>query len=106
MLVRLSSEEIGEHLKELSGWSSDGRNIKRRLEFEEFRGAIQFMQLCVDGIEERNHHPVWINKFNVIDIQLNTFDIGGYITLLDFDLAKFFESMLREYRSHVGYISS
>lgn len=98
----LSNEQVRQELKSLSGWTGDEHGLKKSLVFEDFRGAMRFMQACVDGIEEQNHHPVWSNKYNSIDIHLDTFDIGHMVTQKDVDLARFFDSVLAA--NEFGYV--
>jgi len=61
------------------------------------------MQACVEGIEQRNHHPVWCNKYDSIDIHLDTFDAGHRVTNKDVDLAEFLDSVLNESGQLFGY---
>ncbi len=65
---------------------------------------MQFMQVCIEGIERLNHHPVWTNKFNRVDIHLDTFDIGHWVTALDVELARYFDSVLQEKGQQLGYV--
>jgi 4a-hydroxytetrahydrobiopterin dehydratase len=93
---RLTSTEIEAALERLPNWTGDEHGLRRRLVFEEFRGVIDFMHACVDEIERRNHHPVWTNKYNSLDITLNTFDVGNRVTSHDVELARFLDSVLTE----------
>jgi pterin-4a-carbinolamine dehydratase len=54
------------------------------------------MQACADGIDQRDHHPVWCNKYDSLDIHLDTFDASHRVTRRDIDLAEFLESMLQK----------
>lgn len=92
-------------LKSLPGWSGEETGLNRTLVFEDFPGAMRFMQACIQGIEERNHHPVWTNKFNSVSIHLDTFDIGGKVTQLDVELAQYFDSLLAERGGEFGYVN-
>ena len=100
----LTPDEITAALMDLPGWSGDERGLERRLVFEEFAGAMRFMQLCVEGIESRNHHPVWKNKYNSLEIHLDTFDIGNRTSRKDVDLAAFFNEMLEKHGDEVGVV--
>jgi 4a-hydroxytetrahydrobiopterin dehydratase len=100
----LTEGELKEALAALSDWTGSEHGLKRLLVFEDFRGAMRFMQACVDGIERQNHHPVWTNKYNSIEIHLDTFDIGHKTTHLDVELAKFIDSILAEMGHEFGYV--
>ncbi len=103
-MTPLSNEAVKAALLDLPGWSGNERGLDRKLEFGDFRGAMQFMQSCVQGIELRNHHPVWTNKYNVVEIHLDTFDIGHYVTEKDLDLAKYMNSILDEFGQQFGLV--
>jgi 4a-hydroxytetrahydrobiopterin dehydratase len=95
-LKPLEPAEVKAALAALTGWSGDEHGLKKTVTFADFRKAMRFMQACVEGIEQRNHHPVWCNKYNSIDIHLDTFDAGHRVTKKDVDLAQFLDSVLRQ----------
>jgi 4a-hydroxytetrahydrobiopterin dehydratase len=103
----LQADEIQRELSKLQkGWSGDEAGLYRRLEFEDFSGAMQFMQACVDGIERLNHHPVWSNKFNIVEIRSVTLDVGNKVTQLDFELAHHFDEILTAQGEQLGLIDA
>lgn len=61
------------------------------------------MQACVEEIDRFDHHPVWTNKYNTIDIHLDTYDIGHKVSPFDITLARYFESILQERGEEFGY---
>ena len=99
----LSADELRSALARLKGWSGDERGIEKTLTFSDFRGAMAFMQACVEGIEARDHHPVWTNKYNSIQIHLDTFDIGHKVTRHDIDVAEFMDALLDARGAEFGY---
>ncbi|MFL6464489.1 MAG: 4a-hydroxytetrahydrobiopterin dehydratase [Bryobacteraceae bacterium] len=100
----LEATEIETALSKLKGWSGDQHGLKRKLIFGDFRGAMKFMQACIEGIEERDHHPAWCNTYNSVDIQLNTHDAGNRVTGKDLDLAEFIDSILSDGQQDFGYL--
>ena len=100
----LEAAEIEAALAKLKGWSGDGQGLKRNLVFQDFRGAMKFMQACIEGIEQRDHHPTWCNTYNSVDIHLNTHSAGHRVTKKDADLAEFLDSVLSEDRQEFGYV--
>jgi 4a-hydroxytetrahydrobiopterin dehydratase len=100
----LEAAEIETALSKLKGWSGDQQSLKRKLIFGDFRGAMRFMRACIEGIEQRNHHPTWCNTYNSVDIQLNTHDAGNRVTEKDVDLAEFINSILSDGRQEFGYV--
>ena len=85
----LSFQSIQDALSELPGWSGDQDGIQVSWTFADFPTAITFMQDCVNGIEERNHHPNWSNVYNRVEVVLNTHDAGDVVTTKDIELAHF-----------------
>ncbi len=105
----MSMEPLGEDairaaLRGLPKWSGNARGFERKLEFEDFRGAMNFMQACVEAIERLNHHPVWKNKYNTVDVHLDTFDAGNVVTELDVKLARTLDSILAERGQEFGLV--
>jgi len=98
----LEAAEIQNALSKLKGWSGDEHSLKRKLVFRDFRAAMKFMQACLEGIEQRNHHPTWCNTYNSVDIHLNTHDAGNRVTEKDLDLAEFIDSVLRNGQEELG----
>ena len=92
-MMRLSQEEIGEELKNLSGWSVVNEKLHKEIEFESFNAAFGFMTRAAMEIEKMNHHPEWFNVYNRLVIELTTHDAGG-ITRNDINLARILNSLL------------
>ncbi len=101
-LKPLDSAAVTEALRGLSGWTGDEHGLKRTITFRDFRAAIAYMDACVEGIEERDHHPVWSNTYKSLDIHLDTFDAGHRVTKKDVDLAEFLNSMLDKFQPEPG----
>ncbi|MFT3818215.1 MAG: 4a-hydroxytetrahydrobiopterin dehydratase [Rubrivivax sp.] len=94
---------VRERLAALPGWTGDGTEIRARFEFDDFRGAMRFMDACVDGIEQRDHHPTWTNRYHTVEVRLTSFDAGHRVTARDFELARFIEAVLRAQGADFGY---
>ena len=54
------------------------------------------MQACVEGIEQRDHHPTWCNTYNSVEIHVTTHSAGNRVTEKDVNLAEFINSVLSE----------
>ena len=91
-MMRLSSEQISEELKNLSGWIVKDEKLHKDFEFEDFNQAFGFMTRAAMHIEKMNHHPEWFNVYNKLTIDLTTHDAGG-ITQNDINLAKILNSL-------------
>lgn len=97
MIKTLSAEEVEQALTKLPGWDGDTGGLRKTLHFETFGDAMRFMTECAPGIDQRNHHPVWENKFNRVTIFLTTFDAGSKTTERDIDLAKFMNEVAKAF---------
>ena len=91
-MMKLSSEQISEELKNLPGWSIKDEKLHKDFEFESFNQAFGFMTRAAMEIEKMNHHPEWFNVYNKITVDLMTHDAGG-ITENDIQLAKILNSL-------------
>ena len=91
-MMRLSSGQISEELKNLPGWTIKEEKLHRDFEFESFNQAFGFMTRAAMEIEKMNHHPEWFNVYNKLTVDLTTHDAGG-ITENDINLAKILNSL-------------
>lgn len=92
MSQALSTEEIQNALKELSGWRFEDNYIKKTFMFTNFKEAMCFMVRVGMDAETQDHHPEWFNVYNRVEISLRTHDAGDKVTAKDIKLAKTIES--------------
>ena len=85
--MRLSDEEIERGLAELDGWSREGDQIERKLEFASFMDAIAFINRIAPLADVADHHPEIFNVDNRVELVLTTHDARG-LTAKDFALAR------------------
>jgi 4a-hydroxytetrahydrobiopterin dehydratase len=83
---KLSEAEVGEQLKNLSGWTLVGGKLHREFACNDFVAAFGNMTRVALVAEAMNHHPEWFNVWNKVVIDLNTHSVKG-ISDLDFELA-------------------
>ena len=71
-----------------TGWAAvPGKDaIRKILKFRNFSEAWAFMSRAALVAEKLNHHPEWLNVYNVVDVTLTTHHSKG-LTRLDIDLA-------------------
>jgi 4a-hydroxytetrahydrobiopterin dehydratase len=82
----LSDDEIGRRLNDAEGWDYDGDSLRKRFEFDDFKGSIDFVNRITAPAEEMNHHPDLAVSWNTVTVKLSTHSQGG-ITESDFELA-------------------
>ena len=82
----LSEIEIEKRLLHFPDWEYVEKAIHVEYEFENFKDCFSAMSRIAFECEALNHHPNWLNVYNVLTISLSTHDAGG-VTDLDFKLA-------------------
>ena len=82
----LTIQEIKNQLKLLPSWKYQEGYIQREFEFSSFKKTINFLNEVAYIAEVKDHHPMLINNFNILEIRLSTHDVNG-ISQKDFDLA-------------------
>ena len=91
MTPALSTEDRAALLPPLgeTGWAAvpDRDAIRKIWAFRSFSEAWGFMSRAALTAEKLNHHPEWLNRFNIVDVTLITHDCNG-LSQLDFDLAR------------------
>jgi 4a-hydroxytetrahydrobiopterin dehydratase len=68
-------------------WTEDNNTLYRKFEFADFSAAFAFMTRVAIAAEKADHHPLWSNVYNKVDIWLNTHDAGNIVTQKDRQLA-------------------
>ena len=75
-------------------WRFEDNKLKRSFVFENFIHAWGFMNSVALLAEKMNHHPLWLNVYNKVEIELSTHDAGNTVTQMDIDLAKAINNLL------------
>ena len=81
--------QINENLSKLSDWNleDNGKSIVKNFEFEDFKGAVNFINKVAEIAERENHHPdMALHDYNKLEITLTTHSAHG-LTKKDFDVA-------------------
>jgi 4a-hydroxytetrahydrobiopterin dehydratase len=83
----MTTQQIGDHRKEVPAWSIRAKSLHRTFEFQSFLDSVQFVRQIATKAEKLNHHPDIDIRFDKVTLSLTTHDEGG-ITEKDFTLAK------------------
>ena len=75
-------------------WSENNNALYRKIEFRNFSEAFAFMVRVAIEAERMNHHPLWTNVYNKVEIWLNTHDAGNVVTAKDVKLAEKINALL------------
>ena len=68
-------------------WKEVNNTLYRKFEFKDFSEAFAFMTRVALEAEKMNHHPVWTNVYNRVELWLSTHDAGDIVTDKDRKLA-------------------
>jgi 4a-hydroxytetrahydrobiopterin dehydratase len=83
----MTTQQIGDHRKEVPAWSIRAKSLRRTFEFQGFPDSVRFVRQVATKAEKLNHHPDIDIRFDKVILTLTTHDEGG-ITEKDFALAK------------------
>ena len=68
-------------------WQESNNKLYRKFEFKDFSEAFAFMTRVALAAEKMNHHPLWTNVWNTVEVWLSTHDAGDIVTDKDRKLA-------------------
>lgn len=69
-------------------WKESDNKLYRKFEFKDFSEAFAFMTRVALAAEKMNHHPLWTNVYNSVEIWLSTHDAGDVVTDKDRKLSE------------------
>ena len=75
-------------------WTETDNKLYRKFEFSDFSEAFAFMTRVAIESEKMNHHPLWTNVWNKVEIWLSTHDAGDIVTEKDRKLAEHIDKLL------------
>ena len=77
-----------------AGWQEADNKLYKKVQFKNFSEAFAFMTRVAMEAEKMDHHPLWTNVYNTVEIWLNTHDAGDVVTEKDHKLAKKIDSLI------------
>jgi 4a-hydroxytetrahydrobiopterin dehydratase len=75
-------------------WTEADNKLYRKFKFFDFSEAFAFMTRVALEAEKLNHHPLWTNVYNTVEIWLNTHDAGDIVTDKDRQLAEAIDKLV------------
>ena len=75
-------------------WKEENNSLYRKFEFKDFSEAFAFMTRAALEAEKMNHHPLWTNLYNRVEIWLSTHDAGDVVTEKDRKLAEALDKLV------------
>lgn len=83
---RLSEDEIADRLRSLPGWEIKDAKLTKAFKFDDFMGAVGFVNRLAPVAESEGHHPDLQVGWGRVVVELTSHDAGG-LTAKDFKLA-------------------
>jgi 4a-hydroxytetrahydrobiopterin dehydratase len=75
-------------------WQETNNKLYKKFDFKDFSEAFAFMTRVALAAEKMDHHPLWTNVYNKVEIWLNTHDAGDIVTEKDKKLAKIIDALV------------
>ncbi len=77
-------------------WKEENNSLYKQFMFKDFESAFAFMTKVAAAAEAANHHPLWTNVYNKVEIWLSTHDAGDIVTDKDRALAAAIDKIAAE----------
>ena len=75
-------------------WEEKNNTLYKKFTFQNFSEAFGFMTRVAIEAEKMNHHPLWTNVYNQVEIWLKTHDAGNIVTEKDRKLSAKIDQLL------------
>ena len=92
MAEALSTEQIEDRIKNLNGWSTDGRKIERSYSVPHIQGAAFVMHIAAIQ-DQLGHHSDATLGYKTVHVSISSSDLGGYVAEHDIELARRIEAI-------------
>jgi 4a-hydroxytetrahydrobiopterin dehydratase len=76
-------------------WEEKNNTLYKKFTFSNFSEAFAFMTRVAIEAEKMDHHPLWTNVYNTVEIWLSTHDAGNVVTDKDLALSKRIDTLLQ-----------
>jgi 4a-hydroxytetrahydrobiopterin dehydratase len=74
-------------------WTEENNSLSKKFVFNDFSEAFAFMTRVAMAAEKMDHHPLWTNVYNKVEIYLSTHDAGDIVTDKDRKLAAIIDKL-------------
>ena len=86
-MQKLTTQDIETKLEAFPEWALNGDALQRTFAFDDFVGAMAFVNRVAELAEAHVHHPDIMVRYNKVTLTISTHDAGG-LTEKDFALAR------------------
>ncbi len=83
-MPKLSQTEAEQRVKNLSGWTLHGDEIRKQYTFKDFPAAIAFVDRLAPVAQAADHHPDILITYTRVTLTYSTHSEGG-LTVKDFE---------------------
>lgn len=88
-----SAEAIAAAVATIPQWDLQGNTtVHRQYLFSDFRACWRFMSIAATVADKNNHHPLWTNVYNRVDVYMSTDDVPCLATF-DIETAAAFDKI-------------
>ncbi len=77
-------------------WQISNNKLYRKFQFKDFSEAFAFMTRVAMEAEKMDHHPLWTNVYNTVEVWLSTHDAGNIVTDKDRKLSEKIDALYKE----------
>ncbi len=77
-------------------WQISNSKLYRKFQFKDFSEAFAFMTRVAMEAEKMDHHPLWTNVYNTVEVWLSTHDAGNIVTDKDRKLSEKIDALYKE----------
>jgi 4a-hydroxytetrahydrobiopterin dehydratase len=98
MAEALSTEQIEDRIKNLDGWSTDGRKIERSYSVPHIHGAAFIMHIAAIQ-DQLGHHSEATLGYKTVQVSISSSDLGGYVAEHDVELARRIDAIASAHRA-------
>ena len=75
-------------------WKEEDNKLYKKFKFSDFNEAFGFMTRVAMEAEKMNHHPLWTNVWDTVEIWLSTHDAGDIVTDKDRKLSNKIDGLI------------
>ena len=75
-------------------WQEKNNSLYRKFQFKNFSEAFAFMTRVALEAEKMDHHPLWTNVYNTVEVWLSTHSAGDVVTDKDRQLATKIDALI------------
>jgi len=89
----LDQDALNRALTLLQDWEHKNDRLIKTFKFGDFREAVAFIMHISFYADNIDHHPILINVYNSVSVEITTHSAGNKVTSLDVVLARAIEKV-------------